>query len=38
MLVENEKALRDVFKNCETTITTHCEDENTIKENLKKVY
>ena len=36
MLVDNEKALRDVFKNCETIITTHCEDENTIKENLKK--
>ncbi len=36
MLVDNDKALRDVFKNCETIITTHCEDENTIKENLKK--
>ena len=36
MLVDNEKALRDVFKNCESIITTHCEDENTIKENLEK--
>ena len=36
MLVDNEKALNEIFKNSETIITTHCEDELTIKENLSK--
>ena len=36
MLVDNEKALNEIFKNSKTIITTHCEDELTIKENLSK--
>lgn len=36
MLVDNEKALEDIFKNAPTLIATHCEDEATIQANLKK--
>ena len=35
MLVNNDQALKDIFKHSETIIATHCEDENTINENLK---
>ena len=35
MLVDREKALNDIFKYSEVIITTHCEDEFTIQENLK---
>ena len=34
MLVDNEKALEDIFKNAPTLVATHCEDEATIKANL----
>ena len=36
MLVDNEKALNEIFKNSEVIITTHCEDEITVQENLRK--
>ena len=35
MLVDREKALNDIFRYSEVIITTHCEDEFTIQENLK---
>ena len=35
MLVDREKALNDIFKFSEVIITTHCEDEFTIQQNLK---
>ncbi|TAH25814.1 MAG: dihydroorotase [Cytophagales bacterium] len=35
MLVDDFKILEDVFKNCPTLIATHCEDEETIKNNSK---
>lgn len=34
MLVDNEVALEQIFKNAPTLIATHCEDEATIKANL----
>ncbi len=34
MLVDNETALENIFKNSPTLIATHCEDEATIKANL----
>ena len=34
MLVDNERALHEIFKNSEVIITTHCEDEMTIRENI----
>lgn len=34
MLVDNEQALENIFRNAPTLIATHCEDEATIKENL----
>ncbi|WP_164108085.1 MULTISPECIES: dihydroorotase [Sphingobacterium] len=34
MLVDNEIALEQIFKNAPTLIATHCEDEATIKSNL----
>lgn len=34
MLVDNEAALEQIFKNSPTLIATHCEDEATIKANL----
>ncbi len=36
MLVDNEKALECLFSQVGMLIATHCEDENTIKANLKK--
>lgn len=33
MLVDNDKALEELFKKCPTLIATHCEDEPTIKAN-----
>lgn len=41
MLVDNETALENIFKNAPTLVATHCEDEATIKANLanyKKKY
>ena len=35
MLVDKERALNEIFKYSEVIITTHCEDELTIKTNLK---
>ena len=35
MLVDKERALNDIFKNSEVIITTHCEDELTVRTNLK---
>ncbi|MFD2555664.1 dihydroorotase [Sphingobacterium tabacisoli] len=34
MLVDNEEALDQIFKNAPTLIATHCEDESTVKANL----
>ncbi|MNY13547.1 Dihydroorotase [compost metagenome] len=34
MLVDNERALEDIFANSPTLVATHCEDETTIQENL----
>ncbi len=36
MLVDNEKALENIFRNAPTLIATHCEDEETIKTNLAR--
>ena len=36
MLVDNKKALNEIFKNSEVIITTHCEDEITVQEILEK--
>ncbi len=36
MLVDNEKVIEQIFLNTEMVISTHCEDESTIKANLKK--
>ncbi|TVQ93088.1 MAG: dihydroorotase [Bacteroidetes bacterium] len=35
MLVDDQKALEDIFIHAKTLVATHCEDESTIKENLK---
>jgi len=35
MLVDKEVALKDIFKFSEVIITTHCEDELTIRRNIK---
>ncbi len=35
MLVDDEKALEEIFKNSPVIISTHCEDEDTIKKNTK---
>jgi len=35
MLVDNEKALNEVFAQCKMLIATHCEDEETIRNNLE---
>lgn len=37
MLVDNEATLNKIFSESELLIATHCEDENTIKENYKKL-
>lgn len=34
LLVDNIQSLENVFKECPTLISTHCEDETTIKRNL----
>ncbi len=34
MLVDRDKALRDIFNFSEVIITTHCEDELTIQNNI----
>lgn len=36
MLVDEKKVLEGIFAECPTIITTHCEDEATIKKNLAK--
>ncbi len=36
MLVDNETALENIFRNAPTLIATHCEDEETIKTNLAR--
>lgn len=36
MLVDNEQALDNIFRNAPTLIATHCEDEATIKANLAR--
>ncbi|OYQ45360.1 dihydroorotase [Flavobacterium cyanobacteriorum] len=36
MLVDDEKALENIFSSTELLIATHCEDEGTIKKNLEK--
>ena len=35
MLLDNLEALEEIFLKCNLPIAVHCEDENTIKENLK---
>jgi dihydroorotase len=37
MLVDNLNTLEAIFKESPLLIATHCEDENTIKQNLKKI-
>lgn len=34
MLVDNEEVIEKIFRNTEMVISTHCEDETTIRENL----
>ncbi len=36
MLVDNPQVLRNIFSNVKLRIALHCEDESTIKKNLKK--
>lgn len=36
MLVDNEKVLNDLFSRVEMLIATHCEDEQTIRDNTQK--
>ncbi|QLE01064.1 dihydroorotase [Galbibacter sp. BG1] len=36
MLVDNEEVIEKIFLNTELVISTHCEDETTIKNNLEK--
>jgi len=36
MLVDDEKALTGIFKNSPLLVAAHCEDEQTIRENLKE--
>ena len=36
MLVDNDKALDDIFAQCKMLIATHCEDEDTIRRNLEE--
>lgn len=35
MLVDDEQVLENIFKNTDLVISTHCEDEATIRENLR---
>lgn len=36
MLVDNEKTLRNLFSNVSMLIAAHCEDEQTVRDNLEK--
>lgn len=36
MLVDNEEVLEKIFKNTEMVISTHCEDEGTIRANMER--
>lgn len=36
MLVDNEMTLRNVFQNAEMLVATHCEDEQTIRNNMEQ--
>ena len=36
MLVDNEEVLEKIFRNTEMVISTHCEDEGTIRANMEK--
>lgn len=36
MLVDNEEVIEKIFRNTSMVISVHCEDENTIRENLEK--
>lgn len=36
LLVDEEQALENIFQQCPALVTTHCEDESTIKANLDK--
>lgn len=36
MLVDDEKVIESIFRSTEMVISVHCEDETTIRENLKK--
>ncbi|MBT8280361.1 MAG: dihydroorotase [Muriicola sp.] len=36
MLVDDEQVLEQIFRNTEMVISTHCEDESTIRQNLAK--
>lgn len=36
MLVDNEEVLEKIFRNTDMVISTHCEDEATIRENLRR--
>lgn len=36
MLVDNEEVLEKIFRNTELVISTHCEDETTIRKNLQQ--
>lgn len=36
MLVDNEKTLEDIFRNTPILVATHCEDEETIRQNLQE--
>ena len=37
LLVEDDFALEQIFKHCPVTIVTHCEDNETMKNNLERV-
>ena len=37
LLVEDDHALEEIFKHCPVTIVTHCEDNETMKNNLERV-
>ena len=36
LLVDNDTALDNIFRNCPALIATHCEDEDTIRHNLEE--
>lgn len=37
LLVEDDRALEQIFEHCPVTIVTHCEDNETMKANLERV-